>query len=282
MKTNRLNIPNPLGFTKAYAIFRDEAKKILFYGKRVEIHPFRIIFYMGNNTINLKVSDNSIEFMTQQETESDDTIDPSVERITKLFRQHAVNRYQKQTHRIFGTGLSRTGTSSLYRGLQILGIFGIHHAPYLFPDITEGGTILDAIPEYDAYIDTPFSYCFRTLDKAYPGSKFIFTQRDPESWVESFRWLMGNSSTPMSRWFYGLEKFDKQAYMDRFSRHEEEVLSHFVDRPDDLLVMNVGHGDGWDKLCKFLGKPVPDSDYPYTHRRQHNQSPLAQRNEKLL
>ena len=32
---------------------------------------------------------------------------------------------------------------------------------------------------------------------------------------------------------------------------------------DRLLVMDIIAGDGWDKLCPFLGKPVPEAAFPH-------------------
>jgi hypothetical protein len=51
-------------------------------------------------------------------------------------------------------------------------------------------------------------------------------------------------------------------FLERYRRHNAEVLAHFKGRPRDLLVMNVDNGDGWDKLCRFLGCPIPATPYP--------------------
>ena len=51
-------------------------------------------------------------------------------------------------------------------------------------------------------------------------------------------------------------------YVDRYKNHNREVNEYFKDRPDDLLVMDVTAGDGWEKLCPFLGVDIPDIDFP--------------------
>jgi len=33
-------------------------------------------------------------------------------------------------------------------------------------------------------------------------------------------------------------------------------------RPDDLLVMDIPAGDGWEQLCAFLALPEPDAPFP--------------------
>jgi hypothetical protein len=49
---------------------------------------------------------------------------------------------------------------------------------------------------------------------------------------------------------------------ERYRRHNAEVLEHFKDRPNDLLVMDMSRGAGWYELCGFLRKPIPDGRYP--------------------
>jgi len=183
--------------------------------------------------------------------------------------------------KIFGVGLGRTGTTSLLEALKLLGILGIHHAPYLFPAMKQEVRTLDSVAEYDAFIDSPFSFFYRDLDAAFPGSKFIYTRRPLESWLQSLEWLIGDSSTGLSRWFYGTDRFDATCYRQRFLRHESEVLEYFRNRPSDLLVLDVFAGDGWDVLCPFLGKSEPQVAFPAANRRTGTASPLAQRKVHL-
>ncbi|WP_017305649.1 sulfotransferase [Spirulina subsalsa] len=51
----------------------------------------------------------------------------------------------------------------------------------------------------------------------------------------------------------------------RFQRWEvqKNTLDYFCDRPDSLLVLNIGAGEGWDKLCPFLGLDPLDQPFPY-------------------
>ena len=45
-------------------------------------------------------------------------------------------------------------------------------------------------------------------------------------------------------------------------RHNKMVKYYFKDRPGDLLVMDITNGDGWELLCKFLKKPIPNKKVP--------------------
>jgi hypothetical protein len=40
------------------------------------------------------------------------------------------------------------------------------------------------------------------------------------------------------------------------------VREHFADRPGDLLVLDITAGEGWDRLCPFLGLPEPGVPFP--------------------
>ena len=46
------------------------------------------------------------------------------------------------------------------------------------------------------------------------------------------------------------------------TEHERRVRAYFADRPDDLLVIDISAGEGWEALCPFLGVPVPDKPFP--------------------
>jgi len=49
-------------------------------------------------------------------------------------------------------------------------------------------------------------------------------------------------------------------------RKEGVEFKFFQDKPSQLLIMNIFEGDGWDKLCPFLHKPV--SRKPFLHKRK--------------
>ena len=57
-----------------------------------------------------------------------------------------------------------------------------------------------------------------------------------------------------------LEYLYKKRYLD----HNEGVLREVP--AERLLVMDLTAGDSWEKLCGFLGLPVPDAPFPHEHR----------------
>jgi hypothetical protein len=47
-----------------------------------------------------------------------------------------------------------------------------------------------------------------------------------------------------------------------YQNRNEEVRSYFADRPGDLLVLDVVGGEGWERLCPFLGLEPPAGPFP--------------------
>ena len=104
-----------------------------------------------------------------------------------------------QAQKIFGVGLSRTGTTSLNRALQILGINSMHfpcdkttrqELYEFFARQSQGMPIapsisLSALNYCDAITDTPACCIYKSLDVVYPNVKFILTIRDKTSWLNS-------------------------------------------------------------------------------------------------
>jgi hypothetical protein len=174
--------------------------------------------------------------------------------------------FQSQA-KVFGIGLSKTGTYSLTHALRILGYRSIH-----YPPLDDIPSILD---RYDAATDTPIACCYEQLDGLFPSSKFILTVRDLSSWLVSAERAFRNKPAPEG-WkqtvrlrLYGAKEWDSCKFAAGYHLHEQRVQSHFQHRPLDLLVMNIVSGDGWEVLCPFLGKPVPTHPFPHRNATQY-------------
>ena len=61
------------------------------------------------------------------------------------------------------------------------------------------------------------------------------------------------------------EKPLRERLVERYVKHHDGVMRYFEGR-NDLLVMNIVEGDGWNKLCGFLGRPLPDVPFPHKNR----------------
>ena len=191
------------------------------------------------------------------------------------------------TLQVIGAGLGRTGTASLKVALeQLLGgrcyhmseAFGNPANPPLWLDASRGRADWDRIFEgYVAAVDYPACGFWRQLVDHYPEAKVILSLRDPEKWFESTReTIFGDriraltAMTPDEDFFQAcvyrdfVGHFGDRAFIaDYFNRHVEAVKAQIP--ADRLLVYEVG--EGWEPLCRFLGVPEPDEDFPHVNVR---------------
>ena len=215
-------------------------------------------------------------------------------------------------NKIFGVGLSKTGTTSLHYALEVLGYNAIHfpddlirnsskkvyfkwkmnsiayripgrgRKPFFYDILKNSNNRLLLNEDYpkklDALTDTPVTRFYKELDKLYPGSKFIYTIRDIEKWLKScekhFTGLMHTGIMPqLEEELFGTQLYDREKFKNTYEKHHKEVLNYFKDRPDDLLVMDISKGEGWEKLCGFLGREIPETPFPHANitRQERNQ-----------
>ncbi|MEX2371561.1 MAG: sulfotransferase family protein [Bacteroidales bacterium] len=174
--------------------------------------------------------------------------------------------------KIIGVGFQKTGTSTLREALKILGYRVKDTTPGALVPILRGNyrKILQILQNYDAAEDTPWFMIYRELDQWIPGSKFILTIRDEESWYTSVKKHIGDLRAAHHEWIYGrgkgLPEDDREHTISVFKRHNANVMEYFSDRPDDLLVVDFTKEDGWELLCQFLGKEVPDVPFPHYNK----------------
>lgn len=173
--------------------------------------------------------------------------------------------------KIFGIGLSKTGTTSLAQALTLLG-FNTRDYPGLSHYAPGDLSSIDPamLEEFDALTDTPIPSFYRELDARYPDARFILTLRERQGWLNSCKKqftqkLADKQNEAHSQLFmdlYGCTVFDEAKFAAGYDRFVEGVLEHFRDRPGKLLTLNVTGGDGWEKLCPFLGHSIPDVPFP--------------------
>ena len=181
--------------------------------------------------------------------------------------------------KIFNIGLSKTGTTSLTKALQVLGYKTKHYPsvryiPHMLLHIKS-----NQLKNYDAFTDIPVIPFYKSLDSQFPGSKFIYTIRDKEDWLHScklyprFNWPVYKlpfKVIKLRNRIYGTAKFDKELFSAAYDQHHEDVMNYFRTRRQDLLIMDVTRGDGWNKLCAFLNKKEPDLRFPFKNSRKNN------------
>ena len=176
------------------------------------------------------------------------------------------------TGKIIGVGFQKTGTSTLREALKILGYTVKDVTPRALVPILRGNynKIRRMLEKYDAMEDTPWYMIYKELDQLFPGSKFILTIRDEESWYASVSKHIGDLRAAHHEWIYGkgkgVVKHHKQNTIEVYRHHNSEALEYFKERPDDLLVIDFTKGDGWEKLCSFLENEVPGVPLPHYNK----------------
>ncbi len=174
-------------------------------------------------------------------------------------------------NKIIGIGFHKTGTTTLGNALKILGYKVKGVTPRMIIPVVSGKThkALNYAEKYDALEDVPWCILYKELYRRFPESKFILTIRDEESWFKSAKKQFGNYIRPQNEWIYGrgngLFK-DKELAITRYRKHNKDVTEYFKDKPNKLLIMNFSEGDGWGKLCTFLGKDIPNIPFPHSNK----------------
>lgn len=204
--------------------------------------------------------------------------------------------------KILGVGLSRTGTLSLHAALQILGLSSLHYDTVRLNDVLDGSNIRPDFRRYDdidAVVDLPAAYFYDEFLIAYPDCKCVLTVRSVDDWWRSVSRHFNEHYPPQSPGYgikrrlkrywgsskqanqnlrrdynririqlrnlvYGSTIAQEYIYKKKYLQHNERVLDKIP--RERLLVMDIASGDGWDKLCPFLGVAKPAGPFPHKHR----------------
>lgn len=185
--------------------------------------------------------------------------------------------------KVFGIGLSKTGTNSVAAALTLLGLNTLHWSNPLTGEVIGE----DDLYLFDAFTDLPACTAFEKNYYQFPAAKFIYTIRPYEAWIGSllrhgesmlnidqfgeFRRQSKDSDTfRYGREFCNIQQTIYLNYPDlrrAFDAYDRRVRGFFRDKPKDrFLSFSVFDGDGWPELCSFLGMPVPPVPFPFENR----------------
>ncbi|KAJ7457779.1 P-loop containing nucleoside triphosphate hydrolase protein [Mycena latifolia] len=203
--------------------------------------------------------------------------------------------------RVLVLGFFRTGTSSIKAALEMLGYNEVHHGTSPVNNPLEADMWTEAInakffgegkpygrEEWDqllghcqAVTDAPSILFSEELIAAYPDAKVILTNRDPAKWWKSYdgslqsmarsktltlaAWLSPRlskavtfSKLTMATMLGSATDAKEEESKARFIAHYEKIRR--IVPKERLLEYQVG--EGWDRLCAFLGQEVPATDFP--------------------
>lgn len=179
-------------------------------------------------------------------------------------------------NKIFCIGLNKTGTTSIHLALIRLGYKSLHWGGFesdskIETALRDGEPILSHLSDkYDAYSDiAALTSNFDIADRHYPGSKFIMTWRDLDSWLVSRTEHVKRNIAGKERGVYkgSWLTIDHAEWTEEWHQHHDRVVEYFRRRDGDLLEFNCRAGDGYGKLCRFLRKPIVEDAFPWSNRR---------------
>lgn len=203
-----------------------------------------------------------------------------------------------RSQKIFCVGRNKTGTSSLTRAMAELGfrVGDQRRGEELIGDWgrRDFRRLVELCRSAQFFQDIPFSlpYTFQALDAAFPGSKFILTIRDAESWYRSMREFhllesvhgeKARSLEQLKEATYrykgfaydtkvlvydlpGEDPYDERTLVEHFHFHNRMVRDYFKNRPGDLLVLDVREEGAYARLCAFLGVAPRAEEFPWENR----------------
>ncbi|MCV2881874.1 sulfotransferase family protein [Actibacterium sp. XHP0104] len=183
-----------------------------------------------------------------------------------------------KSQKVFCIGFQKTGTSSLGLALEKLGYRVAGYYPFRDMAHQDGLTMaeveqraIEVMRDFDAAQDTPWPVLYRELDAAFPGSKFIHISRGSDAWLNSATNDFNTFPNQIHNLIYGspFPIGHEADWLARYDRHNAEVRAYFADRPDDFISLELEKGEvNWDKICGFLGVPVPNIPWPHANKRQ--------------
>jgi len=179
-------------------------------------------------------------------------------------------------------------------------------------------SIIDRIAQdegYTAVMDNPAADIYLDFFQKFPNAKVILTVRDtPQQFAKSwkvlyesvvqvterefslnfpsfFQWIpdfwylkrmrcmMGTTHLrlPACHLLKHWDQYPEGWIEEQYTRHNQHVLDHIP--ADQLLVFNVK--EGWEPLCKFLDKPIPEH-HPFPHVQINSAAGLLEMKQTLV
>lgn len=196
----------------------------------------------------------------------------------------SVRRGRRHRGKVFGLGLSKTGSTSLRTALDRLGwsrasAMDLEFVPRAVHRLRANATatpasdapsdalapLRDFLDETDAATDLPTALFAPELLAAYPDALFVLTTRPPLEWWRSASRQMSTPfgfDTPIGAnraLAYGDVEPREYLWTKRYVAHAVETMRAIP--CERLLLMDIvgwrGRSEGWDKLAGFLGVPKP-------------------------
>ena len=183
----------------------------------------------------------------------------------------------RHSPRVFGIGLSKTGTTSLGVALRHLGFRHKTYDAELLEKWHLGKVdeVLAGIEAYSSFEDFPYPLMYDALMRRYNRSaRYILTVRkSPKIWLESLKAHALRAPPDRSRYrkmAYGFEypHQNEKAHIEFYNDHIKSVKAASVAHNVSDLLIEVcwEQHDGWPELCALLDMAEPGVRFPYANR----------------
>ncbi|MGB3533184.1 MAG: sulfotransferase [Microcoleaceae cyanobacterium] len=216
-------------------------------------------------------------------------------RFLKTWQKYYQQGFDFNQPKIFGIGLSHTGTNLLNEVLNQLGYTSVHLINPITSNVLDSKDFL----YFDAFTDISVSFRFEELFFAFPNAQFIYIERDLNHWVKSIsqyytklygfstpkgmrNWLTQSQSNSFKKRRLDYDTTYRHAVANLYAHHlnwksayrsfDKRVKQFFDDKPKDkLLKINLVEENNWENICHFLELPIPS--YPFPGQRSSTVNP---------
>lgn len=158
--------------------------------------------------------------------------------------------------RVLCVGFQKTGTSSFGFAMHDLGFSHYGYDRDLARSLQDGDVerCLEFASHFNSLDDMPWSTpeFVAAYRRRFPAARYVMLERDETQWLRSYFGYFGERCTPAEA-------------LRRLRDHQSRILELLAGE-EHFLRMNICAGEGYEKLCPFLGVPVPVSPFPWQNR----------------
>lgn len=185
--------------------------------------------------------------------------------------------FRRRKAKVFGFGLSKTGTTTLKLCLREIGYRHSSYDPALLEAWSRGqlDEIWRTIERHDSFEDWPYPLMSSEIMERFGRDAYyiLTVRKDASTWLESLKkhaMRQPPERAELRRIAYGLDypHLDEAAMIARYEGHNATVqeVARRLGLASRLRVFCWEHGDGWQELCEFLGKSIPHKPFPHGNR----------------
>ena len=164
--------------------------------------------------------------------------------------------------KVFVIGYNKTGTTSCGVALKEMGFrnlsfnkltFWLYKKKYF-------KALIKIASRFDSFDDIPWNReeLIPIMDKNFPNSKFIYLDRDLQTWEKSYiNWR---------KKIFKKETNDIEKKKIDFLNHKSFCLKYFENRPNDMIVIRIQQKNELKKLSDFINVKTKKYNFPHLNK----------------